>query len=327
MADTKLSALSAAAALDGTELVEVVQGGSNKKVALSLASPLLRATGVKTTAYSAVIWDEVPVDTTGGTFAVTLPTAPLDGSEIVVKWTAGTAAPTVVTSGADVLNVAAGSTTATFSALNQVLTFRYKSTGAIWYVETGFSKGGLDTLYAPLATSAMVVLAETVAGVGGVATIDFTSIPATYRNLLIEGQVRTDVAAAFDLVVARFNNDTSSIYDSQRISASTTTVSTTQSTAAAYVEVALVPGGSATAASAGAFSMRIPNYAGTTFRKAYTSQWGDSETDASGGHRSGSNGGEWRSTAAISRVTFWLGGASVFVAGSTVTLYGVKGLS
>lgn len=110
---------------------------------------LLLVTAVKTGAYAAAANEFVPLDTTGGTFAVTLPAAPVDGTAITVKWVIGGAAPTVVTSGSDVLNVAAGATTATLSVLNQAITFTYKTSAAIWYLETSLSLGGLDGRFAP----------------------------------------------------------------------------------------------------------------------------------------------------------------------------------
>lgn len=110
---------------------------------------ILLVTGLKTAAYSAAVNEFVPLDTTAGTFAVTLPAAPIDGSRVTVKWVVGGAVPTVVTSGSDVFNVAGGATSAPVGVLNQAITFVYKATGAIWYLETSLSLGGLDTRFAP----------------------------------------------------------------------------------------------------------------------------------------------------------------------------------
>lgn len=122
---------------------------------LAPATLQLKATSVKTTSYNAVPGDYIPVDTTSGVIVITLPNAPADGSIVAVKRIVGaTNAVTVNAAGSDVFNVTAGSVTASVAILNQQLIFRYKSAGAIWYLETSLSLGGLDGRYAPLVHAA-----------------------------------------------------------------------------------------------------------------------------------------------------------------------------
>lgn len=104
-------------------------GGSADKLGLT-------PTGVKTANYSAVVGDLVPCDlATTGSFTVTFPTAPADGSVLAVKIVAisGSRTLTVALGGSDVFNVASGSTSGTLTLLNQGATFQYKSSSAIWY--------------------------------------------------------------------------------------------------------------------------------------------------------------------------------------------------
>src|SRR5579859_6037954 len=91
---------------------------------------------VKTANYTANIGDLVPVDISGGSITVTLPTAPTDRSRIAIKAIAvsGTNAVTIAAGGSDVFNKAGGSTSFALSTLNQLVVLQYASSSAIWYV-------------------------------------------------------------------------------------------------------------------------------------------------------------------------------------------------
>jgi hypothetical protein len=101
-------------------------------------SPALAPTTIKTSAYSAVHGDFVPVDTTSGDVPITLPTAPTDKSLVGIKMI-GTASGHTVTfscGGSDVLNKAGGLTTGTLSLINQGVLLQYFAGTAIWYVQS-----------------------------------------------------------------------------------------------------------------------------------------------------------------------------------------------
>lgn len=103
-------------------------------VVFSKGSPT--PTAVKTSAYNAVVGDLIPCDISGGSFTVTLPTAPADKSQIVVEVVkrVTTGAPTYVTvacGGSDVLFIAAGATSGIIGRGSVV--FQYNASGAIWY--------------------------------------------------------------------------------------------------------------------------------------------------------------------------------------------------
>lgn len=139
-------------------------------------------TALKTSAYAAAANEFVPVDTTGGTFAVSLVAAPADGTVVSVKWSVGTAAPTVTCGGSDVINLAGGSTSAAFAVVNQVFTFRYRAASAIWYVESSISKGGLDSLYAPITPTYSALTPTT-----GAITLDFAAMNGLYWGNALSG--------------------------------------------------------------------------------------------------------------------------------------------
>lgn len=148
---------------------------------------------------AAAVADFIPLDTTGGTFNTPLPTAPKGGSEVVLKWVAGAAAPTFSTGGSDALNLPSGATTGTFVAVNQLLRFKYEASSAIWYVETSFSKGGLDTLYLPInnpvATGVATAPAVAASGLTGAVT------PSRYVGATASTAPITGTFAVGDFIV------------------------------------------------------------------------------------------------------------------------------
>lgn len=110
-------------------------------------------TAVKTANYTASANDFVPCDNTSGSFTVTLPNAPADGTVIGIKIViqSGTNTITVNCAGSDVFNKASGSTSGTISYLNQAILLQYKSSSGIWYVVADdLPKTALDGIYAPI---------------------------------------------------------------------------------------------------------------------------------------------------------------------------------
>lgn len=125
----------------------------------------LKATAVKTANYAAIPGDFVPVDTSAGVVTVTLPNNPADGTVLAVKRTVGAVNnASVACAGTDVFNVAGGAVTATLSVLNQQYNFVYKATGRIWYVETNFSRTGLDSLYSGKLLGSAINTSDTTLG-------------------------------------------------------------------------------------------------------------------------------------------------------------------
>lgn len=97
----------------------------------------LAPTAVKTANYTAAVSDFVPCDVSGGSFTVTLPTAPADKTQIGVKVIkpGSIPAPVIVAcGGSDVFNIASGATTLRLSSLAQGVLLQYSASPAIWYV-------------------------------------------------------------------------------------------------------------------------------------------------------------------------------------------------
>jgi len=107
-----------------TNLAVVSGGGST-----------LAHTGVKTAAYTAAAGDIVPVDASGAARTITLPTAPADKSQVVVKKIdTGNNVVTINCGGSDVFNRAGGSASATLYFTGQSMWMQYDAARSVWTV-------------------------------------------------------------------------------------------------------------------------------------------------------------------------------------------------
>jgi len=152
------------------------------------------------------------------------------------------------------------------------------------------------------------------------ATIVFSSIPATYTDLVLVMQPGADVGD--ENIGLRFNDDTSGNYSYQRIGANNTAgtynasrqnnftrINTTEATGTGPTLGKLV------------ITAHIMNYTNTTTYKIVLARSGQV-----GGTYNGVElfTGAWRATpAAINSITIMQGGARTFSTGSTFNLYGI----
>lgn len=94
-------------------------------------------TAVKTANYTASAGDLVPCDVSGGSFAVTFPTAPADGTNVMLKLVKNNAANsntlTYNTAGSDVIDIASGATSGTVTLPGRGKRFQYYAASHIWY--------------------------------------------------------------------------------------------------------------------------------------------------------------------------------------------------
>ncbi len=161
-----------------------------------------------------------------------------------------------------------------------------------------------------------VKIASVTVGSGGAASMDFTSIPATYDDLVLKVSHRATVNIGIAAVLLQYNGNSSS-YSYRRILGDGNTAASATDTISA---VAIAQGGNATANTFGNLEIYIPNYAGSTNKSA-----------------SADNGNEtngtteyltliahlWSNTAAITSIKILLTSGN-FAEHSTATLYGIK---
>lgn len=174
-----------------------------------LAAQGFTPTAVKSAAYTAAPGDFVPVDTTGGAVAITLPKTPADKTRVGVKMViqGGTNATTVVTSGTDVFNKIGGGTTLTLSLVNQAAILQYNALTGVWYVQsTDVPLSQTDTRYAQVSNNLSDLpspsTARTNLGLGSFATkstgVLGTDITSPAVDFSMASHALTDVADPFD---------------------------------------------------------------------------------------------------------------------------------
>lgn len=194
-----------------------------------------------------------------------------------------------------------------------------------WPLNTSLTAGDRiewdGTNWVPGSGSSVEVIQELF---GAAASYDFASIPADYRHLHVVLVGRSDTAAANTTLLMRFNGDATAVYDWQRLSANSATVSSASTVGDTSLQVGFLAAANATAGKAGQNIVDLADYAGTTFHKEFISQVFFADGTAQSNMFFTSRGGLWRSTAAITRVELFPGAGS-FVAGSRATLYGIKG--
>jgi len=151
-------------------------------------------------------------------------------------------------------------------------------------------------------------------GSGGSASIDFTSIPQTYTDLLVLYSARSARAAVGDDVYIRFNGLSTNL--------SSRTLYGTGSATASYSDASVAYIGYAVGdtSTASVFSNGNPNYVGSTNKSVS----GDvvSENNATGATQQFA-AGLWSSTAAITQLTIYCLNGN-FKQYSSASLYGIK---
>lgn len=146
------------------------------------------------------------------------------------------------------------------------------------------------------------------------------TIPGGYRHLRLVLLARGDTAAIAVQVNLRANGDAGSDYEGEYSYAVGTAVTATDPGLQSSGYLGQIAAATAPAGACGLITATIPLYAGTTFRKVYTSDYGLTNADTTSGHVIDSVYGEWKSTAAITSLTIFPS-AGNFAAGSVCQVY------
>jgi hypothetical protein len=167
-----------------------------------------------------------------------------------------------------------------------------------------------------------VAIATVTVGSGGASSIDFTSIPATYTDLLCVLSHRSNgaVAGSSWALGMKINGVTTNrTYRRLEGFDGTNVASDNGSTDL----VGLIQGDSSTASTFGSLQVYIPNYAGSN-NKSYSVE-GVTENNSSTGNDSALIAGLWSQTSAITDLSFYnRTTADGFKQYTTATLYGIK---
>jgi hypothetical protein len=160
-------------------------------------------------------------------------------------------------------------------------------------------------------------IATVTVGSGGASSIDFTSIPSTFTDLLIQFSVRGTLNAGSGIIYLQFNGDnTSTNYQYRRLLGSGSAASSASGDD--YI-VDVVQGDNATASTFGSECIYITNYAGSSFKSVSNDFVGENNGTLA---YMGFMAFLWESTSAITSIK--LSGNGSIKQYSSATLYGIK---
>jgi hypothetical protein len=165
--------------------------------------------------------------------------------------------------------------------------------------------------------SAITLISSVTVGSGGTATIDFTSIPATYTDLLLKFSTRDTVSQNSANIKITFNSSSSGYSERLLLGTGTVTASNNQSTTFfnyMYGSAALD-----IASTFGNGEMYIPNYAGSNNKSTSVDTVSEDNNTLA---YTALTAGLWSNSAAITSIT--IAAVTNFAQYSTAYLYGIS---
>ena len=154
------------------------------------------------------------------------------------------------------------------------------------------------------------------------ATVTFSSIPATYTDLVVRLAARDDQAGTYQSIQVMFNSDTSTIYSLTNLRGNGSAAASSRFSSLSYTIDS--SGTNSNGATSNTFSnteIYIPNYTSTTSKPFSTFAVAENNATAAG---ITAMAGLYRNTTAISSITFTTNGGTVWLSGSSFYLYGIK---
>ena len=158
------------------------------------------------------------------------------------------------------------------------------------------------------------LIATTTVGSGDASSIDFTSIPQTYTDILLKLSVRSTQANNANTLLIKFNGSTAN-FTARVIEGSGASASSFSQSAG---NIGNAQGTSSTASVFSSLDIYIPNYAGSTY-KSYSAD-GVTENNAATAYQTMS-AGLWSQTAAITEIGIYITNLAQY---SSASLYGIK---
>jgi hypothetical protein len=151
--------------------------------------------------------------------------------------------------------------------------------------------------------------------------MDFTSIPATYTDLVIKVSARGTAAAPYNYCKLRFNSDTGNNYNMRILYGDSGTTGSVTTTAGTAINGGLSAGSTATASTFSNSEWYIPNYAGSTQKSVSIDAV--SETNSTTSSNGYLTAALWTNTSAITSISLFPD-TGTFVQYTTAYLYGVS---
>ena len=166
------------------------------------------------------------------------------------------------------------------------------------------------------------LIASSTVGSGGATSIDFTSIPSTYTDLVVKYSARTNRANTNSDIYLQFNGITTATYSFKRIfgdGGSASSDGLTNDAKGGFAGNAA--GANATSSTFSNSEIYIPNYAGSTAKSWSVDSVAENNSSSA---MATLQAGLWSGTAAITSIKLQDYNAASFVQYTTAYLYGVK---
>jgi hypothetical protein len=171
-----------------------------------------------------------------------------------------------------------------------------------------------------MANTYTLIQAQTLASAA--ATITFSSIPATYTDLMLRLSARK--SGGGDTFKVQFNSDTATNYSNTTLTGNSSAASSTRNTSQVYVRAYGANESTFTANTFGSSEVYIPSY--LVSQNKPIGIFGVTENNSAAADASfvNASAGLWRNTAAITSIVITDPAAGNFVTGSSFYLYGIK---
>jgi hypothetical protein len=162
----------------------------------------------------------------------------------------------------------------------------------------------------------MTLISSVTVGSGGAATMDFTSIPSTYTDLILQTSLRDNYASVSVNFGWKLNGSTSNFSGKNLNGSGTAAASGTNAN-----ELGFTVGTSGTANTFSSSNIYLPNYASSNYKSYSVESAAESNTATV---YMQILAGLWSNTAAITSISVYPINATLFTQYSTAYLYGVK---
>jgi hypothetical protein len=156
-------------------------------------------------------------------------------------------------------------------------------------------------------------------GAGGAASIEFTSIPATYTDLILKYSLRTARTDTVSALRLTFNNSATS-YSNRMIEGNGASAAS-YTGGSTFIDLGYAPAATATASTFNNHELYIPNYAGSTNKSVSIDAVQENNTTTAYANLIA---GLWSDSAAITSIKVVPSTAVNFVQYSTASLYGIS---
>ena len=167
----------------------------------------------------------------------------------------------------------------------------------------------MPSTYEPIATTTLGTAAS---------SVTFSSIPATYTDLILVVNGSTTVGSGSRLRIGNSSVDTGSNYSFTFLEGTGTTSNTFRNSNVDYLQMNNYSQFAPSPTYNTTEIVQIMNYANTTTYKTLMNRSNLAQTGVS------TMVGLWRSTSAINVLTYYCSNATTFEAGFIATLYGIK---